>query len=77
MTVDEIVALLDPLTRARAAEATIREHRAHRTELDIIRRDAIIELTGQGWTTRRIGAELGLSAARITQIKRSGLGSAT
>jgi uncharacterized protein YerC len=68
----ELFALLDPLERARAAEASIREDRARRAELDAIRRDAVIELINQGWTTRRLGAELGLSAARITQIKRSG-----
>lgn len=71
MTIDELRTIPDPLNRAREAEAFIRHDRTRRAEADQIRRDAIIELTTQGWSTRRIGAQLGLSAARITQIRKT------
>ncbi len=70
MTIDELRTITDPLTRAQQAEAFIRNDRTLRAEADRIRREAIIELTQQGWSTRRIGAQLGLSAARITQIRK-------
>ena len=56
------------LAAAKTAEWHIRENRKEIALYEQARRDAITALIGAGWSMRKLGAELGLSAARINQI---------
>ena len=57
------------LAEAKLAEWHIREGRKEIAVYERARKDAINALIDAGWSMRKLGAELGLSAARVNQIR--------
>jgi hypothetical protein len=62
----------DPLTRAKRASELVAVHQDAIAELSRIRREALMELVSQGHTHTQLGAELGMTRARIGQLLSSG-----
>lgn len=62
-------ALVAPLDRARATTALLRDAAALQRKVAALRMAAVAELRGLGWSYRRIGGELGLSANAVAQIE--------
>lgn len=70
MTPVQIRRLSDPLARAKEAEGYINRGRDAVTEVETIRNNAISELSAAGWSERKIAKELGLSPARVHQLRK-------
>jgi len=61
----------EALVAAQHAEARIRAGRGVIAGWETVRKEAIDLLLDNGWSTRKLAAELGLSPARINQIRNS------
>ena len=81
VTIPEIERITDPVERAKAAAAFIGRARGAIDDAQRIRTAAVTELLADGWSVRKVAATVGLSPARVQQIKpthaRTGLPSET
>ncbi|MER7366327.1 GntR family transcriptional regulator [Nonomuraea wenchangensis] len=66
----QIGALTDPIDRLRLLNKLMSEYQGSMTELASYRRHAIAEARDGGMTTEEIGAKLGVSHARISQMSK-------
>lgn len=66
---DDISAIDDPAVRAKAAAAYITQARDLTDQAQRIRDGAAAQMLTAGWSVRRVAAEVGLSPARVQQIK--------
>lgn len=76
VTIDDIAAIDDPAERARAAAAYIAAATHTITRAQTIRDTAVAEMLTGGWSVRKAATEVGLSPARVQQIKTASNGSA-
>lgn len=66
--IDALGEMSDTLDRAKALKALLDDWPEHHSRVRELRRDAFRALSDQGMTYKEIGAELGISAARVGQI---------
>jgi GntR family transcriptional regulator len=66
----QIAALTDPIGRLRLLNQLMTEYQGSLTELAAYRRHAIAEARDAGMTTEEIGAQLGVSHARVSQMSK-------
>jgi hypothetical protein len=69
--IEKVQAMADPAERARRATELMDEHQSAVVELARIRRSAIQELRGMGFTYTKVADALGVSRGRVSQIRMS------
>lgn len=73
----EVAGLAAPLDRARLTTALLQDVAGLQRHVAALRMSAVAELRELGWSYRRIGTALGLSANAISQIEKQRLRGAT
>lgn len=74
VTIDEIAAITDPAIRAKAAATYTAAALTTVERVQHIRDVAVAEMLTNGWSVRKVAAEVGLSPARVQQIKATTTG---
>lgn len=68
----EVAGIADPAERARVAGEHVQRHQRLMTEYARVRRDAIDELRSQGLSYAAVAEALGVSRARVAQLRAAG-----
>lgn len=69
MTPEHILAIDDPVQRAKAAQGFIERAREAIDKVEDVRDEAVGVMLANGWSVRKTAAELSLSPARVQQIR--------
>jgi DNA-binding NarL/FixJ family response regulator len=70
MTPEHVQQIEDPVERAAAAQGYIVRAREAIEAVEQMRDEAIGKMLADGWSVRKVAAELKLSPARVQQVRR-------